>query len=790
MKVICDCGAKYAMDATPEMLRNPVNLACPGCGADLSAHFNELVRQKFGNIAPIPQSGLPPATEIALRPASAKPAIFASPAPAAGLAEPNIVDTKFCRKHPEQRVTEKCRVCEKPICHLCIELFGCICSVHCREKVRTNQIKSPAYAGHRDASKRSELNKFAFIAKLVTLSIVTALGMWGWYEWFGSRPKPAFAINFENEPAASGKSAFCPDNQIVFIHGDKLARYDLKSKKEVWLNHIVDKKRIGEESAIIVKRMQEEAAKSEYTIGVPSVEKYTKASIRSAERDLELLVLGKNIWVANGQKVVRYDWNSGQPKQEIEFSGGFGRAKRVGEEMETREHTYDGPFIITRFNLVSGQVKTNTIGQRPPVIASIKPTASSNKNTKSIASKPVIDSSGHKQLDPQEIADVLANAPAAARIAAPAMLSVALKQERALNMMDEMDGVKPPPGVEQKDAYKYRGRSEIVATRIGTIRFTIRMLEEKIIERNAMKAPPKKTDLDGNISSTATANLANELLNEMQRNAGGGIEREDYSRYLVSIHSGDSTGLPDWEGEVVGHPSIYSQPSVTVITAGKSLIVLDKSSKKKWDSTLNYPIAERYASAADSETDERSGLGPVVERGDTLFVFDKGVLSAFELATGNARWRLPSVGIRSIFLDNAGSIYVNTTTASPEEIKFSKQIDVSNRIGDVVLKLDAKTGKQIWVNSMDGVISHLEGKFIYTVSYISPTEDDEEINPDLVAIGAQTLPYVRIRRIDPRSGHVMWDHFQQRGALDVNIRENIFQIVFKKEVQVLKFVSF
>ena len=668
-----------------------------------------------------------------------------------------------------------------------MQLLGYVCSVHCREKAEANHIKIPTYAGQRDVAQRTEWNKVALVAKLAALLIVTLIGVWIWYAWFGSRPRPALAIRFENEPAASGKSAFCPDNQIVFIHGDKLARYDIKSKKEVWLNHIVDKKKIGEEAAIIVKRMQEEAAKSEYTIRVPSVEKYTKDSIRSAERNLELLVLDKNIWVATGSKVVRYDWDSGEQKQELEFSGGFERAKRVGDEMETREQTYDGLISITRFNLASGQVKTNTIGQRPPTIAS------TNKNTKAIASKPsakpVIDSGGRKQLDPQKLADAIANAPVAAKIAAPATLSVALNQQRAINFMDEMDGVKLPPGVDPKDAYKYRGHSEIIATRSGFIRFTVRLLEEKIIERNAMKAPPKKSALNGNVSVTATAEIANELLNEMQRNAGGGVEREDHSRYLVSIYS-DNVVVPDWEGEVVGSPSVYPQPSVTIITAGKSLIVLDKTNKKKWDSTLNYPIAGRNGIAVDNEGDERTGLGPIVERGDTLFVFDKGVLSAFELSNGNARWRLPSVGIKSMFFDNAGSIYVNTTTASPEAIKFSKQIDVSSRTSDVVLKLDAKSGKQIWVNSSDGVIAYLEGKFIYTVSYLNPTDEDEELNPDLVAIGAQTLPYVRIRRIDPKNGRVMWDHFQQRGALDVNIHENTFQIVFKKEVQVLKFISF
>lgn len=685
-------------------------------------------------------------------------------------------------------------MCEKPICPLCMQLFGYVCSVHYREKAEANHIKTQTYAGQRDDSQLTEWNKIALIAKLAALLIATLIGVWIWYAWFGSRPRPAFAIRFENEPAASGKSAFCPDNQIVFIHGDKLARYDLKTKKEVWLNHIVDKKKIAEDAAVEFKQLQEQAAKSEYTIRISPVEKITKLGIRAAEESLELLVLDKNIWVANGRKVVRYDWDSGQPKQELEFSGGFDRAKHVGDEMETREQTYDGLISITRFNLASGQVKTNTIGKRPPAIASTNAPASTNKNSKAIAAKPdtkpVLDAGGRRQLDPQKLVDAIASAPVAARIAAPATLSVALNQQRALNMMDEMDGVKLPPGVDPKDAYKYRSHSEIIATRSGFIRFTVRMLEEKIIERNAMKAPPKKSALDGNVSVTATADIANELLNEMQRNAGDGVEREDHSRYLVSIHSGDSTGAPDWEGEVVGEPSIYQQPSVTVITAGKSLIVLDKTNKKKWDSTLNYPIAGRGGFAADDKAEEKTGLGPIVERGDTLFVFDKGVLSAFELATGNARWRLPSVGIKSMFFDNAGSIYVNTTTASPEAIKFSKQIDVSNRTGDVVLKLDAKTGKQIWVNSMDGVIAYLEGKFIYTVSYLNPTDEDEELNPDLVAIGAQTLPYVRIRRIDPKNGRVMWDHYQQRGALDVNIHENTFQIVFKKEVQVLKFVSF
>ena len=43
-----------------------------------------------------------------------------------------------------------------------------------------------------------------------------------------------------------------------------------------------------------------------------------------------------------------------------------------------------------------------------------------------------------------------------------------------------------------------------------------------MVTREAMKAPPKKSVLDsGNLNVTKTADVANEILNEMQRNRGG-----------------------------------------------------------------------------------------------------------------------------------------------------------------------------------------------------------------------------------------------------------------------------
>ena len=41
-----------------------------------------------------------------------------------------------------------------------------------------------------------------------------------------------------------------------------------------------------------------------------------------------------------------------------------------------------------------------------------------------------------------------------------------------------------------------------------------------------------------------------------------------------------------------------------------------------------------------------------------------------------------------------------------------------------------------------------------------------------------------------KDGQVLWEHDQERAPLDVRFKDNFIQIVFKKEVQVLKYLSF
>jgi hypothetical protein len=835
MKVICQCGAKYAFDATPEMLRHPVSFACPGCGADLSASMNELVRQELGGAsAPgLSREGLAPATEIAPPPSeagvspepvlslppppsrivtaatppsivapqpppapiAAKPTIrvhrSVSGAPAAAATE-DVKDVRFCPKHPRERVTEKCRVCAKPICPQCMQLFGYVCSPHCKEKADLQGIEIPRFEGQRDVVEGKRWRKIGLIAGSIAAVLLAMLGTWVWYAWFGSRPKPIVTLRFENESAMSGMSAVCGNGQMVFIHGDKLARYDLKTKKEVWLRHLLDKKKLSEQAEAGLKEMQAAAARGEGWGKLPRLDDYTKDVIQSAEKSLQLRVQGQNIWVADGEKVKRYDWDNGTPRQEVEFTGDFSDAVLRGDNLEFREQVGSARMSVTRFNLVSGKVEEDEIGEKAPVATQMNLSAliAAAGAKGGAAATP----GGLRGMNPQQLGAAVANAPLAGKLASPATLSVAMRQQEALNMMDEMDSDVPAGGISgglseaDLDKVLLMERSELIPTEKGFVQITSRMTEKNIVVRSAAKAAPKKSALDGTVNAAATMDIANELLNEMSRNAGADMVREDHSKYRVKIHLGGGKDVPDWEGEVVGAPEVYPQPSVNVLAAGKTLIVLDQQNQKKWESTLNYFIAGEGSFLEQDEADRR-GLGPVVERGDTLYVYDQGVLSAFELNSGQARWRLPSVGIAGMFFDDEGMIYLNTTTASPEKIKYSRQIDVMNSPGDIVLKLDPKDGKEIWKHSMGGRIAYLSGKYIYTLSYTMPRDDDDEYDENLAALGLESKPYVRIRRISPKNGRVLWDHYQPRGALDVQIHDNMFQLVLKKEVQVLKFLS-
>ena len=178
-----------------------------------------------------------------------------------------------------------------------------------------------------------------------------------------------------------------------------------------------------------------------------------------------------------------------------------------------------------------------------------------------------------------------------------------------------------------------------------------------------------------------------------------------------------------------------------------------------------------------------------MEHGDTLYVFDQAVLTAFELNSGNARWRLPSVGVVGLFFDDQDNVYVNTTTGNPDDLKYSRQIDISRSTEAVVSKLEPKTGKTLWTVKPGGFVSYLSGKFIYVMDSYDPNPTDEDVLNDMTA-SLQKPAYLRITRLRPSDGRILWEYYDRdRCPVNWDFDGNSIQLIFKREVQVLRYLT-
>jgi outer membrane protein assembly factor BamB len=156
------------------------------------------------------------------------------------------------------------------------------------------------------------------------------------------------------------------------------------------------------------------------------------------------------------------------------------------------------------------------------------------------------------------------------------------------------------------------------------------------------------------------------------------------------------------------------------------------------------------------------------------------MLTSFDAATGQVHWRLTSVGISQVQPDGKGSLYVTSTTASPDAIQFSQQVSLSSKANPVILKVDATTGRVLWRNEGIGDKCLLSGKFIYAARAAK--------NP-MITPGEDPVLYFDLDRLSPSDGHAMWDYSQSRHPVQIEVQGNQILLHFPGELQVLKFFS-
>jgi hypothetical protein len=773
MKIQCPCGAKHSFEVTPTMAQNPVRFVCPACGLDASDMVNSLIRQEPGVAKAAAAPAPAPAAATGMPPPAPPVARVRIHVPRGVPAEPIPEATEVpqrCVRHPGQPVTGECYICSKPLCPKCMELFGYVCSPLCASRARAQGIAIPEYAGRKSVREARMWRRITVIGGAIAGLAVVALGVWFWFAWFGSVPRVVWSVRFP-ERSYSGQSAMCGPDQVVFLHGDLLARHDMKLKQEIWSRHLVDEQQIEAAVARQTKAMQAviDKVNNEDTDNAPRMpdpEKLRKNLRQDLEAGLELRVRGENIWVLSPGKLTRYDRETGNPVKEIPVPAGYGLIPRGDELLNVNLDS--GRPAITRINLSTCETGTEDIGG--PLAEGMPsgggPAARKGNVPKAGMPLGMPGRDAGKIMDPQKVADQAQHLSLPARIALPAVIAHNMNQERTV--------AAPQPAA----------GTSLIPTKDRFVQLTVKLLESRIVTREAMKAPPARSVLDGNLTVSKTEELANEMLNEAQRARGGQVVQEDQSRYHVSLRRLGTAEA--WSGEVIGSPSVFPLATVDVLTADKKVLVFDKSCRKVWEATLSYNVSGGYA-GPDGEN-AIYGLGPCVERQGSLYVVDAGVLTAFDLATGEARWRLPSVGITGLFFDDAGMIYLNTSTASPETLKYPNQIDITRKDSAVVMKIEPGAGKVLWTASPGGLVNYVAGKFIYCVYAYHADNDDEseQYTADSIA-GRHSV--LRIQRLNPRNGHALWMHEEDRAPLDVRFDQNTIRLVFRKEMEVLRFLA-
>ncbi len=770
MKIECTCGAKFSFEITPDLKGRPTRFVCPNCGLDSSETVSQLIEAELSR----PGGDTPGLLGEIPKPTHTSPQATPIVRP---VARPIVV----CVKHGEPAAA-KCFVCEKPICPKCMELFGYLCSPLCKAKAQSHGLSVPVYGGQRTVVEGRFWSRVRRAGWVLGALLVVLLGVWIWYEWYGSEPQVSFSVRFA-EPAYSGESYLPVKDQLVFLHGGTLARYDLKTKQPAWTVSLVDRKLVEDTAAKEVQSARQKLAKAQQEGAsdlpeVPDQQELTAAMEHRAAAELELRVHGQNIWVSHVGKVVLYDWDTGKPKKEIPVAGGFADMVARGDEVWFVE-AFAGNPSLTRLNLRTCESRVEEIGA--PGGARVQ-SGQPPEETQQLAGLPVGTPGRDLRvpMDPAKVAGQVQSLSTPARLALPALLANSLNQER---MLEELTSNNPNPG---RFSAQPGETISLVPDAEGFVQFSVKLVEERIVERSAMEPDSGQSVLTGAGASPNSAAMSGELLNQIQRSRGGDVVRENQSVYAVGLRAPGAPDSEAWQAQVIGPPRIYPLKTVTVLAAGKMIRVLDRKHRTILQAQLNHKIRGGLESLRPENA--LYGMGPCVEHKNTLYIIDSGELTAFDLSNGRPRWRHKSVGITGLFIGDDDMLYVNTSSAGLDYLKYERQINLWQKVGSLVQKIDPTTGSVLWSSEFGGMINYLSGKFIYVVQMHRPNEFDGDYMAKRET-GYERAPFLKIRRIDPRSGRELWVHTQPRAPLDIQFDQNRIRLVFKKEVQVMSFLS-
>jgi hypothetical protein len=641
--------------------------------------------------------------------------------------EPAVAQT--CSKHTNQPVTMFCFVCKRPMCALCMKKTGFVCSSYCQGKAKEQNIEIPYFEGQESGAPRQVASGGGHRVGLgLFLILLGLLGAFVWYKFVGSRPAVVYTIPV-TKPGSTEWARFIDNNRFLWMRGEEIVLVDTATQSDIW----------------------------SYRIKVNSSPKPSDAAYwMSRSRALESIADPKqrqeaeSLLVQERMSAWRYSFENQT------------RVVQLGSEL----------WIATGSNLVCLDRNTGT-----------------EKGTYTIRG----------QIDKLSVADQNA-----------LVMSTENNQTRYMTRINLVDGktlVLPapplpraatvgtgtppaaaslPPNVDDSGMdMDGPNRRSYHATGENFAQLDVALLKENIVMEDAVR---RKDDVDLNAVTAGNQGAAiNQVLTDIRTGHTGGKRRVDKSEYQVTIrrHLTDKP-IPAWSGTVIGKPYLFSTATLDVLIADTAVRVFDKQNKLLWQGTLVYPIDPKVT--VDRSNPES---GPCFERGNTLYIADRGAMRAFSVIDGKTGiWTYPTVDISQIQFDGEGMMYLTGTNADPDSIQFDQEVRWGERIHPVLIKIDPRSqGKKIWQfekGAQDNFSPRVTGKYIYvTTSSISSVDMFAAVQK-----GSGDVPiHFRIFRLNSETGEVMWEYYQSKPspfqALDFSA--NKILVAWPEEIDILKY---
>ncbi|HEY3912844.1 MAG TPA: hypothetical protein VGN61_00040 [Verrucomicrobiae bacterium] len=438
-----------------------------------------------------------------------------------------------------------------------------------------------------------------------------------------------------------------------------------------------------------------------------------------------------NIWISLGNRVLRLDRATGAIKQTLDIKGEF------------------VSFTPTASNILVVSAKGETAREAVQI----------DLATGDTSSRDIVVPRSAKHQMPNEL-------PPNVQPTAAVLLSQALDEQKFNKPLDAMS-------------------SEFFSTGANLVELRVKLIEPKVIYVQSIK-PRGPTHIDGNLTaSTPVGDVEEEVFNDIKRSQTGGVKTIDQSTYEVKLRRWTDATPVEWTGDVSGVPCFFPLKTVDLLVGGQTLDVFDKQNNKLFEAKLSYPISDRFL---PGQWDHQSV--PAAEDNGSLYFFDKGVLTAFSLPGGDVRWRATSIGITKAQSDGRGSLYVDSTTAAPEDIQYSDQIKFQGA-SPVLLKIDEPSGKILWQTPRIGEDCYLSGPYLYITSVtVGGIAMANGLAEALNSPKQEGPTYLHIDRIDPADGKVLWDFYREERPEELSFNQNRFLIRFPDRILAYKFLVF